>query len=148
MNEAWPLEPSSGGLVVDGPRPIAADVGAGVGFAGAECAQLQVGGIAVALGHPFHDLFLGAGGGDASRGQGATHDGHADPGIAPEQFLDGHRHGEAGLVADHPLGQEFPAVQPDLGRLLDDRVGKLLPLIPFRSSGADHVHGELVYPVA
>ena len=140
--------PLVGGLVVDGPQPVAADVGAGVGFAGAEGPKLQVGGVAVALGDPFHDLFLGAGGGDSGGSQRAAHDGHADSGIAPEQFLDGHRNSQPGLVAEHSLGQEVPAVQADLGRLLDDWIGELLPLVPFLGGRAHHVHGELVHPVA
>ena len=42
--------------------------------------------------------------------------------------------------------QELPAVEADLGRLLDDRVRELLALVPFVTCRADDVLGEVVDP--
>ena len=46
------------------------------------------------------------------------------------------------------LGEPFEPVQPDLGRLLDDRPGRLLLLVPLVRGRAHHVGGEAVHPVA
>ena len=42
--------------------------------------------------------------------------------------------------------QELPAVEADLGSLLDDRVRELFALVPFVTCGSDHVLGEVVHP--
>ena len=40
------------------------------------------------------------------------------------------------------------AVEPDLRRLLDDRPGRLLALVPLGSGRTDRLLGEAVHPVA
>ena len=135
------------GLVVDGLGAQRRDVGAGVGLAHAEGAELHVVGRAVALGHPLDELLGGAVAHDAGRGQAAAHDGQADAGVAPEQLLDGHRHGQPGGVAEHGVGHEVEAVEADLGRLLHDRPRELLPLVPLLGGRADHGLGEVVDPL-
>ena len=69
------------------------------------------------------------------------------PGVAPEQLLDGDRQREPGRIVHHRLGHELPAVQPDLGRLLHDRVRELLALVPLVGVRAHHVFGEAVHPL-
>ena len=54
---------------------------------------------------------------------------------------------EAGRVAQHGVGHEVEAVQPDLGRLLHDRPRELLPLVPLGRRRADDVLGEVVDPL-
>lgn len=69
------------------------------------------------------------------------------PAVAPEEFLE--RHGQRQAALLEPLGgEEVEGVEPYLGRLLDDRPGRLLAFVPFRARGADHVAGERVHPVA
>ena len=52
---------------------------------------------------------------------------------------------QAGLVTER-VGEEFPRVEADAGRFLDDRPGRLLPLVPLGTGGADDVGGEVVDP--
>ena len=66
---------------------------------------------------------------DGRHRQRRAHDRHADAGVAPEQLLVDQRQREAGRVGPE-LGQALEAVQADLGRLLDDRPGGLLALVP------------------
>ena len=134
------------GLVVHGAGAQRGDVGSGVGFADTERAELDVPGRAVALRHPLDDLLGRPVAGDASSSEGGAHDRHADPGVAPEQLLDGDRQRETGRVA-HRVHQEVDAVQPDLGGLLDHRPGELLALVPLVGGGADHALGEVVDPL-
>ena len=122
-------------------------VGARVGLGDAERADLHVVGRAVALRHPLHQLLGRAGGEDPRRRQRAAHDRHADPGVAPEQLLVRDRQREPARVGPE-LGQRLEAVEADLGRLLDDRPGRLLALVPLRGRRAHHALGEAVDPVA
>ncbi len=134
------------GLVVDGAGAQARDVGAGVGLAYAERAELHLVGRAVALGHPLHDLLGRAVAGDPRRGEGGTNDRHADARIAPEQLLDRDRQRQPGRVA-RGVEQEVDAVQTDLGGFLDDGPRELLALVPLRGDRPDDTLGEVVDPL-
>jgi hypothetical protein len=118
------------GLVVDGPGLQRRHVGAGVGLGHAERAELHLVGRAEALGHPLHDLLGRAGAGDAGGGQARAEDGEADARVAPEQLLEGDGQRQPGVVTQRRLGEEVEGVEADLGRLLDERPGKLLALVP------------------
>src|SRR5439155_507386 len=50
-------------------------------------------------------------------------------------------------VAHRRLGEEVERVQPDLGRLLDDGPGELLPLVPLVGRRPHHGLGEIVNPL-
>ncbi len=134
------------GPVVDRTGAQARDVGAGVGLAHAEGTEHHVVRGAVALGHPFHDLFGRAVAGDAGGGEGRAHDRHADPGVAPEQFLDRDRKGQAGRIA-HGVEEEVDTVEADLCSLLDDGPRELFAFVPFLGDGADDALGEVVDPL-
>ena len=140
-------DPLVGGLVVAGAGAQRGDVGAGVGLGHAEGADLGVLRGAVALGHPFGQLLGRAGGEDPGGGQRGAHDGHADPGVAPEQLLvdDGQR--QPGGVGPE-LRQSLEAVEADLRRLADDRPRRLLLLVPLVRRRAHHALREPVDPVA
>ncbi len=139
--------PLAGGLIVDGPGPDRPDVAAGLGLGRAERAQLDVAGTAEHLRYPLADLLGGALPADRHRGQATAGQGQADARVAPEQFLEGDRGAEAGRL--EPLAaEEVERVQADLGRLGQDRPGRLLALVPLRGGRAHHVAGELVHPVA
>ena len=134
------------GLVVDGAGAQRRDVGAGVGLAHAEGAELRVVGGAVALRHPLHDLLGRAVARDAGRGEGRAEDREADAGVAPEQLLDGD--GSISPVGSaNALRHEVEAVEADLGRLLHDRPRELLPLVPLVGDRAHDVLGEVVDPL-
>ena len=134
------------GLVVDRPGAQARHVGAGVGLAHAEGAEGDLVGCAVTLRYPFADLLGRAVAGDPGGGETGPHDRHADPGVTPEQLLDGDRQRQAGRV-EQGVGHEVHAVQADLGGLLDDRVGELLALVPLAAGGSDDGLGEVVDPL-
>ena len=70
----------------------------------------------------------------------------AMPGVAPAHLLVDEAHEEAGRVGE-ALGDEVEGVQPVPGCLLDDRPGRLFPLVPLRAGGTDHVLRELVDPL-
>ena len=53
---------------------------------------------------------------------------------------------QAALVEER-LADEVEGVEADLGRLLDDRPGGLLPLVPLVAGGSDDVLGEVVDPL-
>ena len=133
------------GLVVHRAGAQRRHVGAGVGLAHAERAELDVIGRAVALRHPLEDLLGRAGGGDAGAGQGRAEDRQTDAGVAPEQLLGGDRQHQPGGLEER-VGHEVEGVQADLGRLLDDRPRELLPLVPLVGDGANDVLGEVVDP--
>ncbi len=140
-------DPLVGRLVVAGARPQRGHVGAGVGLGDAERADLRLVDGAVALRHPLAELLARAGGEDRGDGERRAHDRHPDPGVAPEQLLVDDRQQQAGLVGVE-LRQRLEAVEADLRRLLDQRPGRLLALVPLRRGGADDVLGESVDPVA
>ena len=134
------------GLVVDGAGAERADVGAGVGLGNGERGDLELVVLAPeALRHPLHDLLGGAVGEDAGDAEDGAEDAEGDAGVAPAHLLHDDRDGEAGGVAED-VGDEVERVEADLGRLLDDRPGRLLPLVPFLAGGADDVLGEVVDP--
>ena len=112
--------PLVGGFVVDGPGPQRGDVAAGVGFAHAERGQADLVLAAEALGQPLAHLLGRALAHDADGAEDRAHDRQADAGVTPEQLLEEERDGLAGPVRER-VGQEVEAVQPDPGRLLDDR---------------------------
>ena len=118
-----------------------------VGLGDAERGDLRVGLGAVALRDPLAELLARAGGEDRGDGERRAHDRHADPGVAPEQLLVDDRQHQAGLVGVE-LRQRLEAVEADLRRLLDQRPGRLLALVPLRRGGADDVRGEPVDPLA
>ena len=134
------------GFVVLGAEAIAANVGPGVGFRGAECAELHVFLIAVALRHPFKDLLLGARCGDARGGEARAHDCEADTSVAPEEFFGGDGACEPGRVFEHDLGQELPAIETDLRRFLNDWVRELFALVPLFGGWTNDVLGKSVNP--
>ena len=135
------------GLVVLGGEPVAVDVGPGVWLRGGERTRVDLGAVAVALRHPLHDLLWGAGSGDAGGGETGAHDRHADTGVTPEDLLDRHDHGDAGGVVHHHLGHELPAVETDLGSLLDDRPRELFSFVPLFGIGTHDIDRELVQPL-
>jgi hypothetical protein len=134
------------GLVVDGPGPQRRDVRAGVGLAHAEGAELHVLGGAEDLGDPLGHLLRGAVGDEAGHAEGRAHDREPDARVSPEQLLGHQRHGQAGGIGE-AVDEEVPGVEAVLGRLLDDRPGRLLPLVPLVGGGADDVLGEVVDPL-
>ena len=134
-------------LVVDRAGAQRGDVGAGVGLGDAERADLRVLRRAEALRDPLAHLLGRAAGEDAGRRERRAHDRHADAGVAPEQLLVDDRERQAGRVGVE-LRQRLEAVEADLGRLADDRPGRLLLLVPLGGRGADDVGGEAVDPVA
>ena len=137
---------SSCGLVVHGAGAQRRDVGTGVGLADAERAELHLARVAVALRHPLHHLLGRSVATDSGSGQRRSHDGHADAGVAPEHLLDRDRQRESGGIAEG-VEQELPAVQADLGGLLDDRVRELLALVPLVAGRTNDVFGEVVHPL-
>ena len=139
--------PLVGRLVVARPRAQRRHVRAGVGLGDAERADLRLVDGAVALRHPLAELLGRAGGEDPGDGERRAHDRHPDPGVAPEQLLVDDRQQQAGLVGVE-LRQRLEAVEADLGRLLDQRPGRLLALVPLRGGGPDDLLGESVDPVA
>ena len=84
---------------------------------------------------------------DRGDGERGAHDRHADAGVAPEQLLVDDRQRQAGRVGEE-LREPLEAVQADLRGLLDDRPGRLLPLVPLVRGRAHDVGGEAVHPVA
>ena len=120
-------EPASGSLTQKAPRAILL-------------------GRAVALRHPLTDLLGRAVAGDPGGGESRAHDRHADPGVTPEQLLDGDRQRQTGRV-EHGVGHEVHAVEADLGGLLDDRVRELLALVPLAAGRPDDRLGEVVDPL-
>ena len=93
---------------------------------------------AEALRDPLADLLRRAVGQDAGDAQGGADDGQADAGVAPEELLHGDRDADAALVAPG-AGEEVQRVDARLGRLLDDRPGGLLALVPLGGGRADDV---------
>ena len=138
--------PLVAGLVVHRARAQAGHVGAGVGLAHAERPERDLVRRAVALRDPLDHLLGRAVAGDAGGGEARAHDRHADAGVAPEQLLDGDRQRQPRLVL-HRVEDEVDAVEPDLGGLLDDRVGELLALVPLRRRRAHDALGEVVDPL-
>ena len=122
------------------------DVAPGVGLAHAERAELDLLGRAEALRHPLADLLGRAVGDDAGDGERAAEDRQRDAGVTPAHLLDHDRPGEAGGIGER-VGAELHRVEADLGRLLDDRPRRLLPLVPLVGGGADDVLGEVVDPL-
>ncbi len=139
-------QPLVGGFLIHSSGSVCGHVGAGVGLGCGKGPELDVVGVAVALRHPFHDLFTGSRGGDARGRKTRSHDRHADAGVAPEQLFQSHRHRQPGPVVHHDLGHELPAVEPDLGRLFQNRPRCLLPLVPFLGRRTDHIIGKVVDP--
>ena len=111
-----------------------------------KAASLILSARAEALGQPLHDLLGRAVGEDAGDAEGRAEDGEPDAGVAPaiSSITIGQQH--AGGVAEG-VGHEVERVQPDLGRLLDDGPGGLLPLVPLVGDGPNHVLGEVVDPL-
>ena len=101
---------------------------------------------AEALRDPLPHLLGRAGAEDPRDRERRAHDRHADAGVAPEELLVDDRQRQAGRVGPE-LGDRLEAVQPDLGRLLDDRPGRLLALVPFGRGRAHDALGESVDPV-
>ena len=133
-------------FVVDGTSSQRAHVAPRVGFAYAERSDLHIVGRAVTLGHPLHHLFWGPVAGDTCGSKSRTHDGHADPGITPKDFLDRNRQRQAALVT-HRVHDEVQSVQTDLCGFLHDRPGELFALVPLVRCRSDHVNGELMDPI-
>ena len=107
--------------------------------------SLRSPGRAVHLRHPLGDLLVGAVGAYAGGGERRADDREPDAGVTPEELLHGDREAEPGLV--ERLGDdEVDRVEAGLGRLLEDRPGELLPLVPLRGRRADDVGGEVVHP--
>lgn len=175
MNEACPLDPSSGSTTATttwtlAMPPLVAQVlvpfsthsslawsytarvrieatsELAVRLRGAEGRDLDVVGVAVHLRDPGADLLLGAVGEDAHGRQARTDDGQGDARVPPEELLHRHRDAEARRV-EELLGVEVEGVDADLGRLLDDGPGRFLTLVPLRSRRTDHIRGEAVKPV-
>src|SRR5664280_477668 len=134
------------GLVVDGAGAQRRHVRPGVGLGHGEGGQLDLLRRAKALRAPLHQLLGGAVAGDPGEAQGAPQDGQGDAGVTPGELLGGDGHEQSALVQEGG-GDELEGVQPDLGRLLDDRPRGLLPLIPLVGGGADHVLREVVHPL-
>ena len=134
------------GRVVHGAGAQAGHVRAGVGLADTERSEGDVVGGAVALRDPLADLLGRAVAGDPGGGETRPHDRHADPGVTPEQLLDGHRQRQAGRI-EHRVGHEVHAVEADLGGLLDDRPRELLALVPLVAGRANDGLGEVVDPL-
>ena len=135
------------GFVVLGRQAVAVHVGPSVGLRRGERAGGDLVRGAVALRNPLHHLLRGAGGCDTRSGETRTHDGHPDAGVTPEDLFDGHDHGDASGVVHHHLGHELPAVQADLGGLLDDRPRELFFLVPLFGVRTHDVDGELMQPL-
>ena len=134
------------GLVVDGARLQGGDVRAGIGLGDPERRQLDVVGRPEALGDPLADLLGRPVGEDPGHGQGRAEDGQRDAGVTPAHLLVDEAHEQTGRVRE-ALRDEVEGVEPVLGRLLNDRPRRLLPLVPFGAGGTDDVLGELVHPL-
>ncbi len=136
------------GLVVDRLGPQRGDIGAGVGLAHAVGTEAELAVVeGEALRHPLHRLLGRALPGDAGGGEAGAEDRQTDASVPPEELFEGEGQGEAGRVAEHRVGEEVERVQPDPGRLLDDRVRELLPLVPLLGGRAHHGLGEVVDPL-
>src|SRR5262249_29715353 len=82
---------------------------------------------------------------DRDRSQAGSHQGQADPRVTPEDLLEGDRGSQTGGL--EPLAaEEIERIQADLGRLFDDRPGRLFAFVPFGGCGPHHVLGELMHP--
>ena len=112
----------------------------------AKAASLDLVGGPEALGAPLRQLLGRPVGGDAGQPQGAPEDGQGDAGVAPRQLLAGDGQHQPARV-EEALGDEVEGVQPDPGRLLDDRPRRLLALVPLVPGRADHRLGEVVDPL-
>ena len=119
----------------------------GVGLRRAEGGHRGLLDAAEALRDPLADLLAGALAEDRRDGQPGAHDGHADAGIAPEELLVDDRQQQPGGVGVE-LRQRVEPVEPDLGRLADDRPRRLLALVPFVCGRTHDALGEAVDPVA
>ena len=83
----------------------------------------------------------------AGHAERRAEDRQRDAGVAPGHLLDDHGSKMHPVGSAKHVGHEVERVQADLGRLLDDRPGRLLPLVPLVGGGADHVLGEVVDPL-
>ena len=143
----WPLiTHSSLRLVVLGGGAVARDVRAGVRLRRAEGPDLDVVLVAEALRHPLDHLLGRARAVDPGDRQRGAEDRHADPGVAPEELLVDEREGQPRRIGPE-LGDRLEAVEPDLGRLLHDRPGELLLLVPLVRRGPHRLLGEPVRPL-
>jgi hypothetical protein len=138
--------PGIGRLVVDGAGLQAAHVGAGIGLRDAERCQPDVAGLTEALRHPLSYLLRRAGGDDPGHAERRAQDRQCDPRVAPSQLFVDEREQEAGRVCI-AVGDEIERVQPDPGRLLDDRPGRLFALVPFVRGRAHHILGKIMDPL-
>ena len=133
-------------LVVDRTGLQRGDVRPRVGLGDPERGELDVVGRPEALRDPFADLLGRPVGEDPGHGQGRAEDGQPDAGVAPAHLLVDQAHEEAGRVRE-ALRDEVEGVEPVLGRLLNDRPGRLLALVPLGAGGTDDVLSELVDPL-
>src|SRR3954452_4779321 len=140
-------DPVAGRLVELGDGADGGDVGAGVGLARAERADLGVVLRAVAARDPLADLLARALPEDRGDRQRGAHQRHADAGVAPGQLLVDDRQHQTGGVGEE-LRQALEPVEADLRGLLDDRPRGLLALVPLGGGRAHDVLGEPVGPVA
>src|SRR2546425_466814 len=142
-------------LAVDDPVAVLADgaglhrrdVRAGVGLGHREGAQGRLLGSPEAGRDPGRDLLWRALGEDRRDRQARALDGQRDARAAPGQLLGDERRHDARAVAVRLL-QELGAVQPDLGRLLDDRPGEFLGFVVLVGHRADFLLREAMDPVS
>src|SRR5438552_6115136 len=142
-------------LAVDDPVAVLADgaclhrrdVGAGVGLGHREGAQGRLLRSPEAGRDPGRDLLWRALGEDGRHRQPRALDGQRDARAAPGQLLGDERRHDARAVAVRLL-QELGAVEPDLGRLLDDRPGKLLRFVVLVGHRPDFLLRDAMAPVS
>src|SRR3989442_4091524 len=142
-------------LAVDDPVAVLADgaglhrrdVGAGVWLGPRQGAQGRLLRSPEAGRDPGRDLLWRALGEDRRHRQARALDGHRDARAAPGQLLGDERGHDARAVAVRLL-QELGAVEPDLGRVLDDRPGEFLGFVVLVGLRADFLLREAMDPVS
>ena len=139
-------DPLVGRLVVRRPRAHRAHVAAGVGLGGAERAELEVA-RACRTSAGTHSPTCSSV--PLARTPAAASDVPTieSPIPASPQNSSSMAIGKPSPVSSSGLGgDEVHRVEPDLGRLLDDRPRELLLLVPLGRRRPDHVRGERVHP--
>ena len=141
-------DPLVGGLVVDGPGAHRADVRAGLRLGGAERGDLRLGRRRRSTAAPTRRAARACRSRRSRRPPGRCRrcamPMPASPQNSSSLAIGKRQPGRVGPA----VGEELEAVQADLRRLLDDRPGRLLALVPLGRGRAHDVGGEAVHPVA
>jgi hypothetical protein len=127
-------------------RAQRAHVRSGVRLGHAERTHGGRAGRAEARRRPLEELLRRAGREQCRDRQGRAHDGHADPGIAPEQLFVDDWERQTGLVGPE-LRKAFQPVEPDPRGLGDQVPRRSLALVPVVRRRPHDLLGEAVDPV-